>query len=91
MIVSSRHKVVLLILALLMPILVLWNLGAGPLEITLKEYYDALFHFDINNKYQVAAREVKFTRMVVGLIAGGALAIAGLLMQTLFNNPLAGP
>ena len=74
-----------------MPILVLWNLGAGPLEITLKEYYDALFHFDINNKYQVAAREVKFTRMVVGLIAGGALAIAGLLMQTLFNNPLAGP
>ncbi|MCL2792517.1 MAG: iron ABC transporter permease [Spirochaetaceae bacterium] len=35
--------------------------------------------------------EIRFPRAVSAFLAGGALALAGLLLQTFFRNPLAGP
>ena len=35
--------------------------------------------------------EFRIPRMAMAVLSGGALAISGMLMQTLFNNPLAGP
>lgn len=35
--------------------------------------------------------EFRIPRIAMALVAGAALAIGGLLLQTLFNNPLAGP
>lgn len=35
--------------------------------------------------------DIRLVKAVVALLAGAALAVSGLLMQTLFNNPLAGP
>ena len=39
----------------------------------------------------VLFREIHFPRTSMAILAGAGLSIAGLLMQTLFNNPLAGP
>lgn len=36
-------------------------------------------------------RESRFPQAVTALLAGSALAISGLMLQTLFRNPLAGP
>ncbi len=36
-------------------------------------------------------RESRLPQAVTALLAGGALAISGLMLQTLFRNPLAGP
>ena len=35
--------------------------------------------------------EIRFPRAVSAFLAGGALALSGLLLQTFFRNPLAGP
>jgi iron complex transport system permease protein len=36
-------------------------------------------------------RQIRVPRVLAGMGTGGALALAGLLMQTVFRNPLAGP
>ena len=36
-------------------------------------------------------KEFRIPRILMALIAGAGLSISGLLLQTLFNNPLAGP
>ena len=36
-------------------------------------------------------REVRIPRVVTAILAGAALSVSGLMMQTLFRNPLAGP
>ena len=70
-----------------------FHLFAGQIEIGLGEFYDAIFNFDpVNPKTNhLLAREFRIPRMTMAVVAGAALSIAGLLMQTLFNNPLAGP
>ena len=35
--------------------------------------------------------EIRLPRCLAALLAGSSLAVSGLLMQTLFRNPLAGP
>ena len=70
-----------------------FHLFAGQIEIGMSEFYDAIFNFDpVKPKTNhLLAREFRIPRMTMAIIAGAALSIAGLLMQTLFNNPLAGP
>ncbi len=41
--------------------------------------------------WAVIVREVRLPRAVTGLLAGAALGVSGLQMQTLFRNPLADP
>ncbi|TVR01194.1 MAG: iron ABC transporter permease, partial [Spirochaetaceae bacterium] len=40
---------------------------------------------------RVVIREVRLPRVLLAVGAGAALGLAGLLMQTVFRNPLAGP
>lgn len=91
MIISKRHKWMLLCFALLLPIAGIIHLISGHLTIGFSDLFDALFNYDAENTNQLIAREVRIPRMFTALIAGAGLSIAGLLMQTLFNNPLAGP
>jgi ABC-type Fe3+-siderophore transport system permease subunit len=44
-----------------------------------------------NTKATFLIHNVRMPRMLAGLIIGGALAIAGLLMQAITKNPLASP
>lgn len=80
-----------ILLALLPIVAVLLHLATGEIEVSLKDYWLSLFHFDPSNVSHQIIREFRWPRIFMGLMAGGALSIAGLLMQTLFQNPLAGP
>lgn len=42
-------------------------------------------------QHYILLTEFKIPRLVLALVAGAALSVSGLLLQTLFNNPLAGP
>jgi len=75
----------------MLPIVALLHLFAGQINIDSSDYFNALFSYDISDSYQIIAREIRIPRMIMSIIAGAGLSIAGLLMQTLFNNPLAGP
>ncbi|CAG5077809.1 Hemin transport system permease protein HmuU [Parvicella tangerina] len=44
-----------------------------------------------DNKYRFILMELRLPRVLTAVLAGAALAVAGLLMQSFFRNPLAGP
>lgn len=52
---------------------------------------DLLSGLSENNKYRFILLELRLPRVLTGILAGGALAASGLLMQSFFRNPLAGP
>ncbi len=78
-------------LGLLLVILSFVHLQSGEVAISYSDAWNALFSFDEQNQSQVIFRELRLPRTGIALLAGAGLSIAGLLMQTFFNNPLAGP
>ncbi len=49
-------------------------------------------HWDLTpENFQVVFWDFRFPRVMGGMLAGMGLAMSGLLMQSLFRNPLAGP
>ncbi|MEJ6582549.1 MAG: iron ABC transporter permease [Crocinitomicaceae bacterium] len=89
--ISRRHTINIFVLLLLLPTIALVHLFVGQIGVDSSDYFNALFHYDTSDSYQIIAREIRIPRMFMAIIAGAGLSIAGLLMQTLFNNPLAGP
>lgn len=91
MLISKRHRLILIILLGLLPVFVFIHLISGQIDISPSDVWSSLTSFDENNMNHIIAKEIRIPRMTMAAIAGGALSIAGLLMQTLFKNPLAGP
>lgn len=64
---------------------------SGPLNLTLSDFVAGIFSYDSDITEHNIVRELRFPRMMMAILAGAGLSIAGLLMQTLFKNPMAGP
>lgn len=86
-----RTKLKWIFLSLLPLLAIVLHLATGEIKVGTSDYWNALFHFDPLNVSHQIIREFRAPRILMGLMAGGALSLAGLLMQTLFQNPLAGP
>ena len=82
---------ILVIALLLVPLSAFIHLSTGEIYVSLNDFFSAIFDFKGNNSTHVLIREFKIPRILIAIVAGGGLALSGLLMQTLFNNPLAGP
>ena len=48
------------------------------------------FNFQSSDSF-ILFKEIRLPRTLTAILAGSSISIAGLLMQTLFKNPLAGP
>lgn len=68
-----------------------FHIFCGQITITSSDLLSSLISFDENNTIHILIREFRIPRMTMAILAGSSLAICGMLMQTLFNNPLAGP
>jgi iron complex transport system permease protein len=80
--------VVLLIIVLLLAML---ELSSGSAEMSFLEVLDVIggrSHDAMNTKI---VQEIRMPRMVAAMLSGAGLASSGLMLQTLFRNPLAGP
>lgn len=75
----------------LLPIGMYLHLMSGQIELSFSSYWQALFDFHPKDTYHVLIREFRIPRMMMALVAGAGLSLSGMLMQTLFKNPLAGP
>lgn len=70
----------------------LLNLALGSVEIPIGEITQILFGGDASkDSWQKIVINLRIPRAVTAVLAGSALSVGGLLMQTLFRNPLAGP
>ena len=86
-----RYSMAFLGLIILMAVLLAWNICAGSVNISVKEVTEVLFG---EKTAQTASRivwEIRLPRALAAAILGGALALAGYLLQTFFHNPIAGP
>lgn len=89
--ISKRHITIIIALLILLPAVAIVHLFAGQIGLDSGDYVSSIFNYSSSDSYQIIAREIRIPRMFMAIIAGAGLSIAGLLMQTLFNNPLAGP
>lgn len=67
------------------------DLSLGSVQLSLTDIFDGLFAFDKNPEAQLVLNNFRIPRVLTAVLAGAGLSVAGLLMQTLFQNPLAGP
>ncbi|MBO7572462.1 MAG: iron ABC transporter permease [Bacteroidales bacterium] len=64
----------------------------GSNKIPLSDIFGYIFgSSDLSVDYQFTIREFRLARLITAMVAGAALSVSGLLMQTVFRNPLAGP
>lgn len=87
-----RYLVCFLFLCFCMVVLVFWNLIAGSVSIPLEKAASILFFRDASDAtFYSVLWEIRLPRVFAALLLGGALSVAGFLLQTFFSNPIAGP
>lgn len=86
-----RYSVGFLILLILLAGLLIVNINAGSVQLTIPEVGKILFsHEDASVKGHIIW-DIRLPRILAAVILGGALSVAGFLLQTFFSNPIAGP
>jgi len=71
--------------------LFLLDLAVGAVAVPLGDVWAALTGGDCPQATAKIILNIRLIKAVVALLAGAALSVSGLQMQTLFRNPLAGP
>lgn len=90
--IQSRSIFIIYFLGLLLIALFLLDLRMGSLSITLREILGFLTGRDsLSEQQELILTRFRLPRVATALMAGAALPVCGLQMQTLFRNPLAGP
>lgn len=86
----TRTKIYALALALLLPFLFALNVVVGAVAIPLASVADILLGGDGGREaWRFIVMESRLPQALTATLSGGALAVGGLLLQTLFRNPLA--
>ena len=88
--ITPRHVIVGLILLALSLAVAVVSLRLGKFPVTTQEVIDAL-QGQGRKIVQVVVVKWKLPRIVLGLVAGLALGVAGALFQTITRNPLGSP
>jgi len=79
---------ILIIIILVLSIIDLLN---GSVKISFNDAINLLINKSDNNSLNTIFFDIRIPRIITAILSGIALSISGLLMQTLFRNPLAGP
>lgn len=67
------------------------SVAFGQYTVPLHSVWDAFWQYDPNSIDHVIIHTTRMSRAVVACAVGAALAVSGVLMQTLTRNPLASP
>ena len=88
---SNSYKLSFFLLLLILVICFFGNISLGSVSIPLKETVNSLLGYSSNEEWQYIIRNLRLPKAFTAILVGSGLGISGLLMQTLFRNPLAGP
>jgi iron complex transport system permease protein len=67
------------------------NISLGSISIPTKEIFKSFVGNIENGSWQYLIQNYRLPKAITAILVGSGLGISGLLMQTLFRNPLAGP
>lgn len=88
---AARYWFAFLILAVLLVVLFIWNVNAGSIHLSVGEILNIIFRHQGDDTAYNIIWEIRLPRILAVIILGGALSVSGFLLQTFFNNPIAGP
>lgn len=89
---TRRAGITLTLLLLALPALTMLCLLTGSVDIPAAQVWAALTGGSMEHEaWRVIVLETRLPMALTALLAGAGLSVAGLLLQTTFNNPLAGP
>lgn len=86
-----NKKHIFLFLFILLIVVFVTDIFTGNAKISFSEGINALFGSSGNEITDEIIFNYRLPKAITALLAGSALSVAGLLMQTLFRNALAGP
>ena len=88
---SSKYDFLWILVPLLL--LAIWgNVSLGAIKIPQKELFlTFMSESDVKSSWVYIIQQYRVPKMVVSILVGVSLSVSGLLMQTLFRNPMAGP
>ena len=68
------------------------NISLGSVYIPLKQILNAFINNDVTHEsWRTIVINYRLPKAITAIVVGSGLSVSGLLMQTLFRNPLAGP
>lgn len=81
-----------ILLSVLLVVFLLLNISLGSVAIPFEEIFKSLFGGTASKEsWQTIIINYRLPKAITAILVGSGLSISGLLMQTLFRNPLAGP
>ncbi len=88
---KRRYGLAFGILGVLLLALLILNLRIGSVKVPMDELIAILRGHRRENTAGQIIWTIRMPRMIAAAVLGGALAVAGFLLQTFFSNPIAGP
>jgi iron complex transport system permease protein len=89
---QKRNTILFFLLTLGLVLLFFVNISFGSITIPFKEIYNSLTGGQASKStWEYIIINYRLPKAITAILVGMGLSISGLLMQTLFRNPLAGP
>ncbi|MCK7589934.1 iron ABC transporter permease [Subsaxibacter sp. CAU 1640] len=88
---TKTYRSSFIILTILLVLFFFLNISLGSVSIPISETFKSLFGSIENESWQYIIQNYRLPKAFTAILVGSGLGISGLLMQTLFRNPLAGP
>ncbi len=89
---NNRALKVLALFSFLLPVFFIIDLIIGSYYISIPEIFGVLFNpSKAESQTVLIISQFRIPKAITAILSGAALSVAGLQMQTVFRNPLAGP
>ncbi len=88
---QARYTAVFLLMIFLFGLITILNINSGSVKIAVGDIFSIIFRrVGDETAYNIIWR-IRLPRILMAALLGGALSLAGFLLQTFFSNPIAGP
>lgn len=88
----TRYTIVFIVLLAALFAIIIININTGNVKISVGEILRIIFTGGggSGTEYNIIWK-IRLPRIIMAAVLGGALSLSGFLLQTFFNNPIAGP
>ncbi|MBO4878210.1 MAG: iron ABC transporter permease [Ruminococcus sp.] len=86
-----RRTVCFVLLAAIAVVFFVMELVSGSADISVKDVFSALTGSSTDGTAGTIVRSIRLPRAIAAALLGGGLSVSGFLLQSFFNNPIAGP
>ena len=88
---KKRYIISFVVAIIILSVMVLWNVGAGSVDISTSDLFAILAGSGKDETFSQIVWKIRLPRILAAILLGGALSVSGFLLQSFFQNPIAGP